>query len=157
MGLKHEFKIPKMSPQEARNMTEKAWASYRDKYKQYNPNFLWKSPGVAAISFKANGVEIKGILALESEKISMDMEVPFLLRSFMPQALKAIEEEIEKWIPKPAKPAQTAAKPAQAPSRPAQAPNPSPTTQKVQPGKPTTPPPRHPSHHQGHPTHKTKR
>jgi len=142
MGMKHEFKIPKMSEQAARNMAEKAWDSYREKYAQYQPTFGWKSPGLACVSFKANGVEIKGTLALQPEKIVLDMEVPFLLRSFMPRALQAIEEEITKWIPKttqkPVQSTQGASKPTQGPPKnalPKQGPplprNPSPQVDKT--------------------------
>ena len=82
----------------ARRVTDKAFASYRERFAQYNPTMLWVSDDRAEVGFSAKGISLKGAFELKPGKIEMDLDVPFILKVFKGKALSVIDEEIKRWI-----------------------------------------------------------
>lgn len=82
----------------ARRITDQAWETYRAKYERYKPSLTWVSETQADFGFSAKGLTLRGSLGLEPQSISVDIEVPFLLRIFRDQAIEILEREIRRWI-----------------------------------------------------------
>jgi Putative polyhydroxyalkanoic acid system protein (PHA_gran_rgn) len=84
----------------AKRVAEAAWGSYSSRFSSYNPTCDWQNEYSANIGFKVKGIALKGAIDVGEQEIALDLDVPFLLRPFKGQALKVIEEEIQRWIGK---------------------------------------------------------
>lgn len=84
----------------AKRVAEHAADAYAQRFAKYDPQVQWVSDSRCMVRFKAKGIKVEGALELEPGKITMEMEVPFLLRIFQKQAVGIIEEEIQSWLGK---------------------------------------------------------
>ncbi|MBX3126575.1 MAG: polyhydroxyalkanoic acid system family protein [Polyangiaceae bacterium] len=84
----------------AKEVAQKAFASYQERYEKYHPKANWVRDDKAEISFSVKGMSLKGSLEVDERDIAMELDVPFVLRPFKGKALGVIEEEIQKWIVK---------------------------------------------------------
>lgn len=97
--MKHT--VPHDLPKEkARQVTDKALECYKERFCDYNPEIRWKSDDEAEVAFKAKGVSIKGNFQLLPDAISIEMDVPFVLKLFQKKAVDVVEREIQHWIGK---------------------------------------------------------
>jgi hypothetical protein len=94
--MKHEM-AHDLSQDLARKVAERAFASYREKYADFAPTLTWVSDTAAKASFSAKGVELKGTVELAPGKITLDLDVPFMLRMFQSKAVSIIERELTTW------------------------------------------------------------
>jgi hypothetical protein len=95
--MKH--KVPHdLDTAHARRVTDHALQAYSDRFSEYNPQVSWTNDKEAVVSFKAKGVTLKGTFEILEDAISMDMEVPFILKMFKKKAIDVIEREIKEWI-----------------------------------------------------------
>lgn len=85
---------------QAKKVAEAAWGSYSARFSDYSPSCRWTSDYSAQIGFKVKGISLNGGLDVNDTEITLDLDVPFLLRPFKGQAMKVIEEEIRRWIGK---------------------------------------------------------
>lgn len=97
--MKHSVAHDLGRPQ-AKRVAEAAWNSYSSRFASYSPRCEWKSEYSANIGFNVKGVNLNGAIDVNDNDISLDLDVPFLLRPFKGQALKVIEDEIRNWIAK---------------------------------------------------------
>lgn len=77
-----------------------AFAAYAKRYAEYDPKTTWTSDWAAKVSFNVKGVSLDGKLEVLEHDITMDLDVPFLLRPFKSKALDVIEREIAAWVEK---------------------------------------------------------
>ena len=84
----------------AKKVAEAAFDSYKKRFEQYQPNARWVNDARAEISFSVKGMMLKGALEVDEREISMDLDVPFVIRPFKGKAIGVIEEEIVAWIAK---------------------------------------------------------
>ena len=84
----------------ARTIADQAIAAYAERYPQYQPTAKWVSERRAEVTFTVKGVSLDGWVEVGPSDISMDLDVPLLLRPFKGKAIRIIEEEIERWIAK---------------------------------------------------------
>ena len=84
----------------AKRVAEAAIGSYSQRFAKYEPTCDWQSPYAANIGFKVKGMTLKGSIDVGEREITLDLDVPFLMRPFKGQALQVIEEEIRGWISK---------------------------------------------------------
>ena len=84
----------------AKKAAVKAAERYTAKFAKYDAKTEWTSDTHADISFKVKGLDLSASMDLEPNQMSVDMEVPFLLRPFKRKALSVVEEVIQKWINK---------------------------------------------------------
>ncbi len=84
----------------AKEVAQKAFASYSERFQNYQPKANWVRDDKAEISFSVKGMSLTGSLEVDDENIGMELDVPFLLRPFKGKALGVIEEEIQKWVAK---------------------------------------------------------
>ena len=84
----------------AKQVTEAAFESYKQKLAKYNPTTRWVSEKRAEITFSVKGLTLKGSLEVTAKSIDMALDVPFLLRPFKGKALSIIETEIREWMEK---------------------------------------------------------
>lgn len=89
-----------LSPELAKLAAERAFASYREKYANYNPVLTWISDERAKASFSAKGVTLNGTVELLPKSIAFDLDVPFLLRPFKKKAMDIMDRELNHWIAK---------------------------------------------------------
>jgi hypothetical protein len=95
--MKHEI-AHDLGHAKAREITEKALAAYKAKFNEYNPKLDWKSEKLAEIGCTIKGMKIGGTVEVNDQSITLDIDVPFLLRPFKGMAIEVIESEIRKWI-----------------------------------------------------------
>lgn len=89
-----------LSIDQARKAADHALAEYKARFPQYSPEVTWATPTTADVQFHVAGMSFKGVFEILASEISMDMEVPFLLRPFKSKALDVIESEIRTWVQK---------------------------------------------------------
>lgn len=97
--MKHVIQHPLDIPM-AKKVTDRAFAEYSSRYPQYHPTFQWVSDRKADVGFNAKGIKLKGSMEVEERQITMDLDVPFLLRPFQKMAMEVIEREVRVWIGK---------------------------------------------------------
>ena len=88
-GLNHDL---------AKKATDKAIDAYTERFDKYNPSAEWLNDNEVKVSFSAKGVSVDGKIELREDDMTIDLDVPFLLRPFKSKAINVIEEEIEKWV-----------------------------------------------------------
>lgn len=84
----------------AKQVAQAAFDAYTAKFSQYHPQAVWRGERQADISFNVKGMTLKGSIEVTDTSISMDLDVPFLLRPFKGTALGVIEKEIREWLDK---------------------------------------------------------
>ncbi|HEY5959312.1 MAG TPA: polyhydroxyalkanoic acid system family protein [Polyangiaceae bacterium] len=95
--MKHE--IPHdLGQAKAREITDKALEAYRVRFAEYDPKLNWKTERSAEIGCTIKGMKIGGSIEVSERAITLDIDVPFLLRPFKGMAVDVIEGEIRKWL-----------------------------------------------------------
>ena len=89
-----------LAPDMARQVAERAFDAYREKYNSYNPTLTWVSDTRAEASFNAKGIALKGTIDLEPKAIAFDLDVPFIFRLFKGRAVAIMERELKRWTDK---------------------------------------------------------
>lgn len=89
-----------LSLETAKKVTDRAFAEYGSRYPDYNPTLSWKDARNADVSFSAKGLSIDGKMEIDEKTISLDLDVPFLLRPFKNKAIEVIDREVKVWIGK---------------------------------------------------------
>lgn len=87
-----------LSGELAQKATHRALESYEVRFAQYEPQIDWRDAQNAVVSFSVKGVSLSGDVALNSETITIDLSVPFLLKPFKSKAIAVVEAEIHEWI-----------------------------------------------------------
>jgi hypothetical protein len=96
-----QHRIPHSLPHAlAIQATRKALDTYRAQFPQLRPGGEWLSEGRARVWFHAPAGKLEGHVEVLPDAITIDLEVPFLLRAFKGQAIKVIEAEVKAWIQK---------------------------------------------------------
>ena len=89
-----------LGEERARLVAQAAFNSYKEKFGNYDPKANWVDDRRCEISFNVKGIKLNGAMQVFSDKIEMDLDVPFMLRPFKGKALRVIEGEIQKWVAK---------------------------------------------------------
>jgi len=84
----------------AKKVTDRAFAAYAAEYPDYKPTLAWANDRKADISFSAKGIKLSGAMHISEKLITMELDVPFLLRVFQGKAISVIEREVKVWIAK---------------------------------------------------------
>ena len=95
--MKHEI-AHDLGQAKAREITDKALEAYRARFAEYDPKLSWKNEKLAEIGCTIKGMKIGGTVEVADRSITLDIEVPFILRPFKGMAVDVIEGEIRKWI-----------------------------------------------------------
>lgn len=97
--MKH--KVPHDLPLDlAKKAADAALQEYRTKYPDYDPQVTWSDDKTAEVALRAKGMSLKGVFEILPDAVSIDMEVPLLLRPLKAKAMAVIEEQIRHWIGK---------------------------------------------------------
>src|SRR5688572_27996867 len=84
----------------AKKAADAALQEYRTKYPDFDPQVTWSDEKTAEVALKAKGMSLKGVFEILPDSVSIDMDVPLLLRPFKAKAMEVIEEQIRHWIGK---------------------------------------------------------
>ena len=84
----------------ARKVADRAFAEYQGRYPDYKPELVWSSERRADIRFSAKGVKLSGAMLIEPRAITLELDVPFLLKPFQKRAMEIIEREVQTWLAK---------------------------------------------------------
>ncbi|HEY4223440.1 MAG TPA: polyhydroxyalkanoic acid system family protein [Myxococcota bacterium] len=84
----------------AKKAADAALQSYRTRFPDFDPQVSWSDDKTANVDLKAKGMSLKGVFEIEPNAITIDMEVPLLLRPFKQKAIDVIEQQIKDWIAK---------------------------------------------------------
>jgi hypothetical protein len=98
-GMKHS--VPHDLPADlARKAADAALQSYRERFPDYEPQVTWESDRTAHVEFRAKGLTMRGVFEILDDAITVDMDVPLLLRPFKAKAIDVVERQIRDWIGK---------------------------------------------------------
>lgn len=84
----------------AKRATMAAFAVYAERYGHYRPKAEWLGDYKAQLSFRVNGLDLRGTVEFHEREIGLAMDVPMLLRPLRAKALGRIERELELWCGK---------------------------------------------------------
>ena len=97
MAMRH--RIPhSLGAAMGRKVTTCALESYRDNFREYQPQGRWVSEQRAEVSFTVAGKRLTGAVEVFADAVELELEVPFLFRPFRKAAIRIIEGEIRQWI-----------------------------------------------------------
>jgi hypothetical protein len=94
-SVPHDLPFP-----QAKKAADAALNAYRTRFPDFDPQVVWKTENLAEVTFRAMGATVRGLFAINSADVEIEMDVPLLMRPFKAKALGAVEEEIKKWIAK---------------------------------------------------------
>ncbi|MEE2787972.1 MAG: polyhydroxyalkanoic acid system family protein [Myxococcota bacterium] len=84
----------------AKRVAVAALESYAERLSEYGPRVQWISEHEAQVSFSVKGLNLKGSVGVSPSVISLNLDVPFVLRMFKKKAVSVIEREINVWLTK---------------------------------------------------------
>jgi hypothetical protein len=82
----------------ARTVADRALASYRARFAEYEPRVEWVGERDAKIEFRVKGFRLRGGIAVQPRTIELELDVPFIFRLFRNRAIEVIEREVRYWI-----------------------------------------------------------
>jgi hypothetical protein len=82
----------------ARKVVDAAFQSYLERFARFQPVLSWADTEHATVTFSAKGMGFTGRFALLPGALQVDMEVPAVFALLKKQAVKAVEEEVGKWV-----------------------------------------------------------
>jgi hypothetical protein len=91
--IQHDLDMPT-----AKQVTDRAFAAYQERYPDYQPTLSWVSDRRADVAFSARGIKLGGSMSLEPGSIALDLDVPFLFRPFQKKAVEVIDREVRVWL-----------------------------------------------------------
>lgn len=93
--IAHDLDIPM-----AKKVIDRAFGEYQRRYAHYQPTFRWVSERQAEIGFHAMAITVRGEIEVAEQKVTVELDVPFLLRPFRKRAMEIIDREVKLWIGK---------------------------------------------------------
>ena len=99
MGMKHKIHHG-LDLDLAKRAIGEAMKAYSARFSEFNPTFGWTTETKGEVGFRAKGVKVQGEIEIVGPEITVDLEVPFILRVFKGKAIKVIEEEVKMWVEK---------------------------------------------------------
>ncbi|MGE0787279.1 MAG: polyhydroxyalkanoic acid system family protein [Sandaracinaceae bacterium] len=89
-----------LEPALAKTAINKAMEAYSARFSDFSPTFEWVSDYKGLLAFKAKGVKVAGEIEIVGPEVTVDLDVPLILRIFKGKAIEIIEEEVQKWCAK---------------------------------------------------------
>lgn len=89
-----------LPPDLAKKAADAALESYRQRFADYDPQITWANDRSAHVEFRAKGMSMRGVFEILDDAITMDMDVPLLLRPFKAKAIEVVEQQIRDWVNK---------------------------------------------------------
>jgi hypothetical protein len=83
---------------DAKQLLDRAFAHYRDRYPKYEPTLHWLDTRRGEIVVSIRGYKLTGRIELAPAAAVIEMHVPMLLRPFQGTAVRAIDREANKWL-----------------------------------------------------------
>lgn len=87
-----------LPPETLRKTLEVALRSYQARFPTAQPALRWQNPDHAEISFSAKGMALRGVLLLRPGAVTLEMDLPLVLRPFRERAVRKVEAEVQKWF-----------------------------------------------------------
>jgi hypothetical protein len=84
----------------AKLAAEKAADAYRERFAEYNCKTKWVSDKRVEIEFTVMGKRLEGAMTVLSNKLELELDVPFVLRPFRGKAIQIIDKEARTWLDK---------------------------------------------------------
>ena len=95
--MEHEIRHD-LEQAQAQRVAKQAVDSYAERFAKYHPEVQWRSESQADVTFTVKGMRLAGGLKVESDRIRLSLDVPFVLRPFKSRAFAVIEREVRGWI-----------------------------------------------------------
>jgi len=93
--IAHDLDVPT-----AKKVIDRAFGEYQQRFAKYDPTFRWVTERRASIGFRAMATTLDGAIEVAEGKITVELDVPFLLRPFRKRAMEVIEREVNVWLAK---------------------------------------------------------
>jgi hypothetical protein len=95
--MRHEIRHS-LEPASARRIIEQAYADYAERYQRYRPELKWHDECHATLAVQVRGMALKGSLAVEPGKLTIQADLPWALRVFSRAAARVIDAEARRWL-----------------------------------------------------------
>ena len=99
MGMKHRIHHG-LELGLAKKAIGKAMEAYSARFAEYNPSFSWETESRGRLAFRAKAVSVAGEIEILGEEVTVDLEVPLILRIFRNRAVQIIDREVRAWCEK---------------------------------------------------------
>ena len=99
MGLKHRIHHG-LEIDLAKRAIDRAMAAYSERFAEYDPTFTWQDETRARLTFAAKGLTVEGDVELIGPDVTVELNVPFILRVFRRKAVEVIDREVRSWCDK---------------------------------------------------------
>jgi hypothetical protein len=82
----------------ARGIADRAFAEYSTRFARYTPTLRWVTEHRGEASFTAAGYTLTGSIEIAENKITLNLDVPLLLRPFKKIAVDIVDREVKRWL-----------------------------------------------------------
>ncbi len=96
-GMKHSV-FHQLGADAARQVARRAVDSYVLRYAHLGAAARWTDSDHCKIAFRVHGISLSGLVALLPHEISLELDVPWVLRIFASRAIEVIDHEARSWI-----------------------------------------------------------
>lgn len=83
---------------EARQLIDRAFAHYHERYPKYEPSLHWQDDAHGEIQVSVRGYKLKARLELSTGQATVKADLPLLLRPFQGIVKNAIDREATRWL-----------------------------------------------------------
>ncbi len=84
----------------AKLVARKAAEAYSKRFAEYNFKSNWVTETRVELAFTVVGKTLDGAMVVKSDRLALELDVPFMLRPFQSKAIELIEREANVWIAK---------------------------------------------------------
>jgi len=99
MGIKHTIHHG-LELALAKRAIGEAMDAYSARFADYSPTFAWETDHIGRVAFHAKGVTVVGEIEIIGPNVTVDLEVPLILRLFRGKAMEVIDREVKAWCEK---------------------------------------------------------
>lgn len=99
MGMKHRIHHG-LEVGLAKKAIGKAMEAYSARFAEYQPSFHWETDTRGRLSFRAKAMSVEGDIEILGDEVTVDLEVPFILKIFRNKAVQIIDREVTAWCEK---------------------------------------------------------
>ena len=95
--MKHSVEHP-LEPARARDLLDRALATYREHYAENSVETSWIDERTAAVDFEVTGRRVAGCITVCDDCYDIDLRLPWMLRPFKRRIAESFETELQRWI-----------------------------------------------------------
>lgn len=84
----------------AKLAAQKAAEAYGKRFAEYDYKATWVRDDRVELGFTVVGKRLEGSMTIKSDRLELELDVPFMMRPFRGKAIEIIEKEARSWLDK---------------------------------------------------------